>query len=200
MESHLGASRHPRSAKLFLLCIASLLATVFFLNRAQHFASLGQKNTINSPMPIPSSHPASPSDQELLKCLSPEKVQELVEQKLELVYEEWVPATRLRWCRYLDVESQDLAPTQLEYKLSDIDAEKSFQAHQDAVQNVPTVHQLSDFGNAFALVNPVKELHQVQFFVREDPKYLEMTFSPANLNESQMMEKGAKVIKTVLEK
>jgi hypothetical protein len=27
-----------------------------------------------------------------------------------------------------------------------------------------------------------------------------MTFSPANLNESQMMEKGAKVIKTVLEK
>jgi hypothetical protein len=192
----------PRSLRSFLFYAASFLVTVVALGGASQFFRhpSAKSGATPSPQESAAAQAISPSDEPLSNCLSPDTIKELTGQKLELVYEEWVPDTHLRWCRYLDAESSDLAPTQLEYKYTNLDAEKTFSDRKSQTQNQATFRQLSDQPQAFVLINPVKELHQAQFFIRNGQKYLELTFSPASLDEGQMIEKGFGVGKKVLEK
>jgi hypothetical protein len=189
---HHPHQNHPKRILFFLIVIVLCFGVVKSLSSSSNTPSPSispapsdQKNTSPSPISLPSCLEASRFDSLTNKTWQNVRATPVIElQKLE--------------CSYTASETvRDILP-RIQYTIELRVSDEEWQKRKASVSQTNSFRRIEENQNIVAQLNPVLELNQATFYAYKDGTYLELTYTPVQLQPGELLKQGVTLSNLVL--
>lgn len=139
------------------------------------------------------------ADEANLHCIPATTIEQITNRSFGLISEVYTAQLKILNCSYESGEIVDNVKPTVMYKLQlTNDANGIWSRKQTAVKSQPSYADSSEFGDAFANINPVKEINQGTFYGRRGNKYVELNYTPVSEGQPVLFNRGNIILEKVL--
>ncbi len=132
-------------------------------------------------------------------CANASDISQITNQSYSLQNEVYTAAVMLLECTYQRTEQLSNVYPTITYKLQlTNDAHGIWSRQQTKTKRTPSYKDSSDFPDAFANLNPVREIDQGSFYGFVNGKYVTLTYTPVAEGTNQLFTDGMKLVQKAL--
>jgi len=132
-------------------------------------------------------------------CIDGSEVNQITNRNYTLENEVYTPAVTLLECSYKDNSFINSVFPVVRYKVQlTANSTGIWNKNKATLQASPSYREAGEFPNAFAHLNPVREVDQGTFYGKNDAAYVELSYTPVSEGADLLFSRGMKLLEKAL--